>query len=44
MDNDSTNSGIPTSKTAIGKRKYIPNTREKPERLKAVRMDILSIN
>ena len=29
MDNDSTNSGLPTSKTAIGKKKYIPNTREK---------------
>ena len=29
MDNDSSNSGIPTSKTAIGKKKYIPNTREK---------------
>lgn len=29
LDNDSTNSGLPTSKTAIGKKKYIPNTREK---------------
>lgn len=29
MNNDSTNSGLPTSKTAIGKVKYIPNTREK---------------
>ena len=29
MDNDASNSGIPTSKTAIGKKKYIPNTREK---------------
>ena len=29
MDNDSSNSGIPTSKTAIGKKKYIPNIREK---------------
>lgn len=32
MDNDSTNSGIPTSKTAIGKKKYIPNTREKTDK------------
>ena len=32
MDNDSTNSGLPTSKTAIGKKKYIPNTREKTDR------------
>ena len=24
MDNDASNSGIPTSKTAIGKKKYIP--------------------
>lgn len=32
MDNDSTNSGLPTSKTAIGKKKYIPNTREKTGR------------
>lgn len=29
LDNDSTNSGLPTSKTPIGKTKYIPNTREK---------------
>lgn len=29
IDNDSTNSGLPTSKTPIGKKKYIPNTREK---------------
>ena len=34
MDNDSTNSGIPTSKTAIGKTKHIPNTREKTGRSK----------
>lgn len=34
MDNDSTNSGIPTSKTGIGKKKYIPNTREKTGRSK----------
>lgn len=32
MDNDSTNSGLPTSKTAIEKKKYIPNTREKTDR------------
>ena len=32
MDNDSSNSGIPTSKTAIGKKKYIPNTREKSDK------------
>lgn len=29
LDTDSTNSGLPTSKTPIGKKKYIPNTREK---------------
>ena len=29
LDNDASNSGIPTSKTAIGKKKYIPNSREK---------------
>lgn len=29
LDNDASNSGIPTSKTSIGRRKYIPNTREK---------------
>lgn len=29
LDNDSSNSGLPTSKTAIGKKKYIPNCREK---------------
>ncbi len=34
MDNDSTNSGLPTSKTTIGKRKYIPNTREKTDKNK----------
>lgn len=34
MDNDSTNSGIPTSKTTIGKKKYIPNCREKTGRSK----------
>lgn len=34
IDNDSTNSGIATSKTAIGKKKYIPNTREKTDKLK----------
>jgi len=28
LDNDSTNSGLPTSKTPLGKKKYIPNTRE----------------
>ena len=34
IDNDSTNSGLPTSKTSIGKKKYIPNTREKTNKLK----------
>lgn len=34
IDNDSTNSGLPTSKTPIGKKKYIPNTREKTDKLK----------
>ncbi len=32
LDNDSTNSGTPTSKTPIGKKKYIPNTREKTDK------------
>ena len=31
LDNDSTNSGLPTSKTPIGKKKYIPNTRERTD-------------
>ena len=31
-ENDSTNSGIPTSKTAIGTKKYIPNSREKSDK------------
>lgn len=29
MNNNSTNSGLPTSKTKIGDKKYIPNSREK---------------
>jgi predicted HicB family RNase H-like nuclease len=29
LDNDASNSGIPSSKTPIGKKKYVPNTREK---------------
>lgn len=29
LDNDSTNSGLPSSKTPLNKKKYIPNTREK---------------
>ena len=32
LDNDSTNSGTPTSKTPIGKKKYIPNTGEKTDK------------
>ena len=32
IDNDSTNSGLPTSKTSIGKKKYIPNSREKTDK------------
>ena len=32
LDNNSYNSGIPTSKTKIGERKYIPNTREKTDK------------
>ena len=32
LDNDSTNSGLPTSKTPIGKKKYIPNSREKTDK------------
>ncbi len=34
LDNDASNSGIPTSKTPIGKRKFIPNTREKSDKKK----------
>lgn len=34
LDNDASNSGIPTSKTPIGKKKYIPNTREKTDKPK----------
>ena len=34
LDIDGTNSGIPTSHTPIGKKKVIPNTREKSGRLK----------
>ena len=34
LDIDGTNSGIPTSRTPVGKKKVIPNTREKSERLK----------
>ena len=33
IDNNSENSGIPTSKTPIGQRKHIPNTREKTDKL-----------
>lgn len=32
IDNDSTNSGLSTSKTPIGKKKYIPNCREKSDK------------
>lgn len=34
IDNDSTNSGLPTSKTPIGKKKYIPSSRGKTDKLK----------
>ena len=34
LNNDSNNSGIPTSKTAIGKEKRIPNTRETSDKTK----------
>jgi len=34
LDIDGTNSGIPTSQTPIGKKKIIPNTREKSGKLK----------
>ena len=34
LDNDSTNSGLSTSKTPIGKKKYIPNSREKTDKPK----------
>lgn len=44
MDNDSTNYGIPTSKTSIGKRKYILNTRRPTEKLKVVKKDIVNTN
>ena len=33
MNNNSSNSGVPTSKTQIGNKKLIPNTREKTEKL-----------
>ena len=33
IDNDASNSNIPTSKTPIGKKKHIPNTREKTDKL-----------
>ena len=36
LNNNSLNSGIPTSKTAIGEKKYIPNTREKTDKLKGL--------
>ena len=32
LNNDSTNSGLPTSMTPINKKKHIPNTREKSEK------------
>jgi len=34
LNNDSTNSGIPTSKTPLNKKKLIPNTREKTDKSK----------
>lgn len=34
LNNDSSNSGIPTSRTPIGKKKKIPNTRKKTGRKK----------
>lgn len=34
LNNDSTNSGLPTSKTPLNKKKLIPNTREKTDKLK----------
>ncbi len=34
LNNDSTNSGIPTSKTPIGKNKRVPNSREKSNKKK----------
>jgi len=34
LDNDASNSGLPTSKTPIGKKKFIPNTREKSDKKK----------
>ena len=43
MNNDSTNSGLPTSKTAIGKAKYIPNTREKSGKKKAEKLGCFSV-
>lgn len=32
IDNNSYNSGLPTSKTKIGEKKYVPNTREKSDK------------
>lgn len=34
LDNDASNSGISTAKTPIGKKKFIPNTREKSDKNK----------
>ena len=34
LDNDSTNSGLPTSKTPLNKKKHIPNSREKTDNKK----------
>ena len=34
LNNDSTNSGLPTSKTPLNKKKHIPNSREKTENKK----------
>ncbi len=34
LNNDSTNSGIPTSKTPLNKNKKIPNSRKKSDRKK----------
>lgn len=34
LDNDSTNSGLPTSKTPLNKKKLVPNTREKTDKKK----------
>ena len=39
LNNDSTNSGLPTSKTPLNKKKHIPNSREKTDNKKGGRLN-----